>query len=217
MHFENELPGYALDLATSIELVHWDTTRYMLYKKNLTKELLERQILKTMGIPELKKKILYIEKKVNDIDEEYVRIQLYKSLMLSVTRYCTGDWSKIKTNYSYVDKQFLNKQFTKYGKYHIKELLRTIYQMHMDELLPEILISIRNSFQNAKSEVNKFKKSIREQEAIVQLIILKSFITYSDKIKQDQELIEAYEDILEILINLNYEQAAVILDEFRIH
>ena len=158
-----------------------------------------------------------IEKKVNDIDEEYVRIQLYKSLMLSVTRYCTGDWSKIKTNYSYVDKQFLNKQFTKYGKYHIKELLRTIYQMHMDELLPEILISIRNSFQNAKSEVNKFKKSIREQEAIVQLIILKSFITYSDKIKQDQELIEAYEDILEILINLNYEQAAVILDEFRIH
>lgn len=24
MHFENELPGYALDLATSIELVHWD-------------------------------------------------------------------------------------------------------------------------------------------------------------------------------------------------
>lgn len=164
-----------------------------------------------------KKKILYIEKKVNDIDEEYVRIQLYKSLMLSVTRYCTGDWSKIKTNYSYVDKQFLNKQFTKYGKYHIKELLRTIYQMHMDELLPEILISIRNSFQNAKSEVNKFKKSIREQEAIVHLIILKSFITYSDKIKQDQELIEAYEDILEILINLNYEQAAVILDEFRIH
>lgn len=164
-----------------------------------------------------KKKILYIEKKVNDIDEEYVRIQLYKSLMLSVTRYCTGDWSKIKTNYSYVDKQFLNKQFTKYGKYHIKELLRTIYQMHMDELLPEILISIRNSFQNAKSEVNKFKKSIREQEAIVQLIILKSLITYSDKIKQDQELIEAYEDILEILINLNYEQAAVILDEFRIH
>lgn len=92
-----------------------------------------------------KKKILYIEKKVNDIDEEYVRIQLYKSLMLSVTRYCIGDWSEIKTDYSYVDKQFLNKQFTKYGKYHIKELLRTIYQMHMDELLPEILISIRNS------------------------------------------------------------------------
>lgn len=164
-----------------------------------------------------KKKIQYIEKKVNNIEEENVRIQLYKSLMLSVTQYCRGDWRKIKTNYSYVDKQFLNEQFTKYGKYHIKELLRTIYQMHVDELLPEILISIRSSFENAKSEIDKFKKSINEQEAIVQLIILKSFITYSDKIKQDQELIEAYEDILEILISLNYEQAAVILDEFRIH
>lgn len=164
-----------------------------------------------------KKKILYIEKKVNEIDEEYVRIQLYKSLMLSVTRYCMGDWSKIKTNYSYADKQFLNMQFTKYGKYHIKELLRTIYQMHMNELLPEILISIRNSFQYAKLEKDKFKRSIKEQENIVRWIILKSFITYDDKIKQDQELIEAYEDILEILIDLNYEYAAVILDEFRIH
>lgn len=36
--------------------------------------------------------------------------------MLSVTRYCTGDWSKIKTNYSYVDKQFLNKQIYKVWK-----------------------------------------------------------------------------------------------------
>lgn len=164
-----------------------------------------------------KKKILYVEQKVNAIIDEYVRIELYKSLMLSVTGYCSGDWRKCKTNYSYEDKQFLNEQFTKYGKYHIKELLRTIYQMHMDELLPEILVSIRNSFQNAKSAEDDFRKSIKEQEVIVQLIILKSFTIYSDRIKKDQELIEAYEDMLEILIGLNYEQAAVILDEFRIH
>lgn len=164
-----------------------------------------------------KKKILDIERKVNNINEEYVQRQLYKSLMLSVTRFYKGDWSKIKTTYRYSDKQFLNEQFTKYGKYHIEELLETIYQMHIDELLPEILISIRNSFQSAKSDMYRFEKSIRNQEVIVQLIILKSFIVCSDKIKQDQELTEAYEDILEILIELNYEQAAVILDEFRIH
>lgn len=164
-----------------------------------------------------KSEILYIEKKVNNINEEYVRMQLYKSLMLSVTRFYKGDWSKIKTTYKYSDKQFLNDQFTKYGKYYIEELLETIYQMHIDELLPEILISIRNSFQSAKSDMYRFEKSIRNQEVIVQLIILKSFVVCSDKIKQDQELTEAYEDILEILIELNYEQAAVILDEFRIH
>lgn len=164
-----------------------------------------------------KREILYIEKKVNNINEEYVRMQLYKSLMLSVTRYYKVDWSKIKTTYKYSDKQFLNEQFTKYGKYYIEELLETIYQMHIDELLPEILISIRNSFQSAKSDIYRFEKSIRNQKVIVQWIILKSFIMYSDTIKQDQELTEAYEDILEILIELNYEQAAVILDEFRIH
>lgn len=49
------------------------------------------------------------------------------------------------------------------------------------------------------------------------MIILKSFIRCSDMIKEDQELITAYQDILEILIDLNYEEAAVILDEFRVH
>lgn len=75
----------------------------------------------------------------------------------------------------------------------------------------------RNSFLDAKVEKDNFRKSIKEQEEIMHLIILKAFVLHSDKIKQDQELIEAYEDVLKILIDLNYEQAAVILDEFRIH
>jgi hypothetical protein len=163
------------------------------------------------------KKILYIEKKVNEINEEYVRIQLYKSLMLSVPRYYCGDWRKCTTNYSYDDKQFLNSQFSKYGKYHLEELLRTIYQLHMDELFPEILVSIRNSFRGAKEENKKFKETIKEQKVIVNMIILKPFINYSDKIIQDQELISAYEDILEMLVEINNEEAAVILDDFRVH
>ena len=82
MHFENELPGYALDLATGIELVHWDTTRYMLYKKNPTKELLERQILKTMGIPELKDRY-ELDKKCDLSIQEYVsHTQIYFDSMV---------------------------------------------------------------------------------------------------------------------------------------
>jgi hypothetical protein len=163
-----------------------------------------------------KSKILCIEKKINDISEKNVQMQLYKSLMFSVREYC-GDWRECKTSYSYTDKQFLNEQFIKYGKYHIEELLKTVYQMRIDKLLPEILISISESFRNAKNEMIVFRKSIKEQETIVQMIILKSFISYSDEIKQDQDIIDAYEEILEILIDLNYEQAAVILDGFRIH
>ena len=164
-----------------------------------------------------KEKILYIEQKVALIDEEYVRLQLYQSLMFSVTRYCCGDWSMCRTRYSFKDKQFLNEQFSKYGKYHVEKLLRTIYQLRIDELLPEILVSVRNSFRNAKAENNKFARDIQEQQSIVNMIILKSFVQCSDVIKQDNELITAYQDILEILIDLNYEEAAVILDEFRVH
>jgi hypothetical protein len=164
-----------------------------------------------------KKKILYIEQKVVAIDVENVRLQLYQSLMFSVTRYCCGDWSKCRTTYSFTDKQFLNEQFSKYGKYHVVKLLETIYQLRIDELLPEILISIRNSFRDAKTESTKFARDIQEQKGIVNMIILKSFVRCSDMIKEDQELITAYQDILEILIDLNYEEAAVILDEFRVH
>lgn len=54
MHFENELPGYALDLATSIELVHWDTTRYMLYKKIRQKSCSKGKFLRPWGYLSLK-------------------------------------------------------------------------------------------------------------------------------------------------------------------
>lgn len=164
-----------------------------------------------------KKKILYIEQKVESIPVEYVRTQLYQSLMFSVTRYCGGDWSKCRTSYSFRDKKFLNQQFSKYGKYHVGKLLETIYQLRIDELLPEILVSIRNSFQDAKAKNDKLSKDIQEHKSIINMIILKSFVQCSDKIKEDQGLITAYQDILEILIDLNYEEAAVILDEFRVH
>ena len=52
---------------------------------------------------------------------------------------------------------------------------------------------------------------------IVDMIILKSFIFFSDKIKKDVKLTNAYEDILLSLTEIRNEKAAVLLDEFRIH
>ena len=46
---------------------------------------------------------------------------------------------------------------------------------------------------------------------------IKSFIFYSDEIKKDEKLINAYEDILLALTEIRNEKAAVLLDEFRIH
>lgn len=54
LYFEKELPGYSLDLATSIDIVFWDLTRYARLLDNpLTKEL-KQQILLVAGLPYLK-------------------------------------------------------------------------------------------------------------------------------------------------------------------
>ena len=53
MKFSKELPGYAIDLASSMELIYCDIHRYSHYLPNPTKELLEKQIMMTLCIPEL--------------------------------------------------------------------------------------------------------------------------------------------------------------------
>ena len=54
MHFENELPGYALDLATSIELVHWDTQDICCTKKIRQKSCSKGKFLRPWGYLSLK-------------------------------------------------------------------------------------------------------------------------------------------------------------------
>lgn len=151
------------------------------------------------------------------IKNKPVRVQLYKSLFFSVTRYCSGNWSQCATDYSYEDIQFLNMQFSKYGKYHFEEMLQTIYQLRIDKLLPSILESISVCFDAARADPNQFKKAIEHQCCILQSIICKAFIYFSDEIKRDRQLTQAYKNVLEVLVDLNCEDAAVLLDEFRLH
>lgn len=162
------------------------------------------------------KKILCLEKRILNIENEKVRMEMYKSLMLSTVKVYTK-WNEYKTAYSYKDKLFLNRLFSDYGKYYIEDLLQTIYSFHIDELLPEILISINNCFHYADTQVYNFKKLITKHNPAIRSIIMKSYVLFSNEIKQDAELIEAYENILKILIKNNYELAAILLDEFRIH
>ena len=167
--------------------------------------------------------IIYsLESKITEIKEERIKVELYKSLILFTNRYGTrGEWSKYPSGYSYQDKQFLNYLFSKYGVFHLREMLDTIYKLNLDKLLPEILLSVRDVFKNI-SQTNKlyndiFEETIKEKKRIVLTMITKAFLNFSDTIKQDYDLINAFEEILEILVEMNYEEAATILDEFRVH
>ena len=167
---------------------------------------------------DIEKKIRILETYVNGIPEEYVRNTLERRLFLCKGRYSRWDVSKVKAEYSYKDKCFLNAQIAKYGYNHIADVLYTIYLLNINELLPEILTSISSCFTKAlKDDKEQFVKEIKYSQIIVDMIILNSFIFYSDKIKRDEKLISAYEDILLSLIETKNEKAAVLLDEFRIH
>lgn len=167
---------------------------------------------------DIEKKIRILETYVNSIPEDYVRNILEKRLFLCKGRYSRWDVNKVKAEYSYKDKCFLNVQIEKYGSNHLNDVLYTVYLLNISELLPEILISISSCFTKAiRNSKEQFAKEIIDSQVIVDMIILKSFIFYSDEIKKDEKLINAYEDILLALTEIRNEKAAVLLDEFRIH
>lgn len=167
---------------------------------------------------DIEKKIRILETYVNNIPEDYVRNILEKRLFLCKGRYSRWDVNKVKAEYSYKDKCFLNAQIEKYGSNHLVDVLYTIYLLNINELLPEILVSISSCFTKAiRDDKEQFAKEIKDSQVIVDMIILKSFIFHSDEIKKYEKLINAYEDILLALTEIKNEKAAVLLDEFRIH
>ncbi len=167
---------------------------------------------------DIEKKIRILETYINNIPEDYVRNILEKRLFLCKGRYSRWDVNKVKAEYSYKDKCFLNVQIEMYGSNHLIDVLYTVYLLNISELLPEILISISSCFTKAiRNNKEQFAKEIKDSQVIVDMIILKSFIFYSDEIKKDEKLINAYEDILLALTEIRNEKAAVLLDDFRIH
>lgn len=138
-------------------------------------------------------------------------------LFLISKRFYFENWNNLKTKYSYKDKMFLNKIWGKYGWIHIENLLFAIYEMHISELVPEIIISLNESLNKYLNSNSNCINTIRENESIFNRIITKLFLDCSVEIKADNELTIAFEELLETLVRFGMEEAAVILDEFRIH
>ena len=95
---------------------------------------------------------------------------------------------------------------------------KTIYTLNIDKLLPEILISVNSCFEDEfdNNKIN-FPSIIHKIGFIVDKLIINAFLNYSNEIKKDKELVNSYENILKILIEIQDKKAAVLLDEFRIH
>ena len=197
--FSRETIELYLDVFCSFVSRYFDA-----YQDNKLRELIE-------------KKIKILETNILAINNPSVRIGLTQAVAMIDHKFY-GDWSKCNTSYSEKDKRFLNQQYGKYGHHHFRSFLMTLYQMHIKELLPDILISVETVFSNCEKEKSwDYEKTICEHQSIVDKLILDAYVFHSDAIKKDEDLSNAYMHLLEMLIRLNSEKAAVLLDEFLIH
>lgn len=166
----------------------------------------------------LEKKIKSLEKYIENIPETNVKKRLEKSLFLCVNDKYMYDVSKIETEYKYMEKTFINQQIINYGKGHFVDVIKTIYTLNIDKILPEILISVNSCFEDEfNNDKINFSTNIHKFRFIVDKLIINAFLNCSDEIKKDKELINSYENILKILIEIQDKKAAVLLDEFRVH
>lgn len=159
-----------------------------------------------------------LENVIINVNSEYVKTNLFKSLAFFFPRNRRVDWSKFKTKYSLDDKDYLNNQFIKYGSINLAGFLNTVVHLHIKELMPEVLKSISIIFEdNINKYEAEFAKTILENKSVINRIISVAFLQFSDSIKHNEYLTEYFEKLLNILCNYHFEIAAVILDEFRIH
>lgn len=162
-----------------------------------------------------------MEERISQISAVGVKRKLSSALILGFSSYGgRSDWSKFKTDYSYFDKMFLNEMFAKYGCFNLNEMISVIWCLQYKKLLPEILpslcVSLKKYFEE-KDKIIDANLSKNTKSAIDEMMFY-SFANFEKKIKCDSELTESFEGILELLVEKYQDsEAAVLLDEFRIH
>lgn len=162
---------------------------------------------------QLRKCLEYAEIFIDRIQVPFVKKGLERILIFDYERF-GSNWNKCTTHYSYNDKMFLCRLWGKYHKGHEKDVVMSMYQMKVDELLPEVLPVLAEVVE-ALSETGEV--SDKNCVLILKSIVLKVLLKFSDVVKADQDYHDAYERILNALIKCNDETAAVILDEYRTH
>ena len=157
--------------------------------------------------------IEYAEEKIGKIPNSYVKNQMEKALIFG-SEPMVGDWNECETHYSFEDKRFICGLWGKYYCNHVNDILNALYKMKIDELLPEVLPIVCNTVNAIKNRSDVLEENSWK---IIKTFVLKALLDFSEIIKSDIEYHDSYEKLLNILIDLGDESAAVILDEYRTH
>ena len=204
MHFENELPGYALDLATSIELISWDIRRWMLYKKDLSKELMESHIFKTMGIFNYKDRYELDEKCNLSIQEYVFQAQVYFNLTIQNKCYEILDYlysivkNDVKNAIDYLQIQKMDMRNAK--KIQITDTITMLEPQISGEA--EKIVLREKELNKPKEKLNTVIKKCNDSivSGQVNLDLILEAIELVSKLMKDTDMAFQYENLLILLI-----------------
>ena len=116
------------------------------------------------------------------------------------------------------DKQFLCGLWSTYGKYQLQRMLAAMDQMHIRELLPEILRPIDNTLSALQKENSQELYRLGQgSEDILNEILSDTYLYCYDEVRNDEGLSDAYIHILQILESTSFSCAGVLMDEFLGH
>lgn len=157
-----------------------------------------------------------VEKKISGISSEIAKRELSKILIMAPSRFRSLNWLNCKTEYSYNNKMFLKEKYSKYGYLNFDEMIKSLYRLNYKKLFPELMLSISDNLKKIDTS-NYYLKNTNEIEKLLKIYSCYNFLNYEEQIKQDNDLINAFENVLEYQVKHGSEVCAVLLDEFRIH
>ena len=157
-----------------------------------------------------------IGEKLDSIVDNKTRIRLSRMMFVYTGPMFTNDFNDYETSFSFIDKQFLNQMWAKYGRYHFVDLMYLIYHYHISELLPDVIIPIHKCLVYILKRDGKGTEVVKVEQ-LLNLVFSKAIVDFNAKIKQDCELADAFEGSLELLDKAGIKYASVLLDDYRVH
>ena len=102
-------------------------------------------------------------------------------------------------------------------------MLTSLYRFHYKDLLPEALVPLASAIQEAEDKIpGALRKEVLSDETgnekyfLLQIAAI-ALVDFEKKIKEDNELEEAFLTLLRKLVDFGFAEAAVMEDEFLIH
>ena len=158
-----------------------------------------------------------LEESILKISDTRIRNELTKSLFLTPWQVPSEEIQELRTNFKYLNKEFLNLYWSRYGAIHFSDFMTVLYQFHIKQLLPEVLISVAAVFESGVKQDKEFGLELYENTFIINSIITQAYADHREEIQKNDQLREAYEEILRVLIQYNFREAAVLEHEFLTH